>query len=109
MLIPPNGKPTQYIVSIVGLSSCTFDISYTTTSLKIYELKHSHLFNIQLTQDEKIYFIYYHSQNESLRVAAMSNFGQIDLRAAILNTSFDKLNETKWTHNPINPDMSLLI
>ena len=48
LIIAPSKKPTKYIVEVTGFSSCSYELSYTDSDLKIFELLHGKIFNLEL-------------------------------------------------------------
>jgi hypothetical protein len=46
LMISPTNEPTKYIIHVEGLSSCSYELSYTTLDQRVYELIHGHMFNL---------------------------------------------------------------
>lgn len=74
----------RYILQVAGLSSCSFELSYTTVDQRIYELIHGHMFKLELKKDDVAYFIYYHNRADSFRVVSMAEYGQVEFNAKTL-------------------------
>jgi hypothetical protein len=67
----------KYIVEITGLASCLYEISYSSTHQKLYEVVHGHMFSLELKPEEKVYLLYFHTRDKPFRVVSMPDYGII--------------------------------
>lgn len=79
LTINPNSI-SKYVVQVVGLDSCSYEISYTTLREKIFEMVDGHHFLVNLFRREKMYFVYFHARKESFRMVTLVEHGSIAYR-----------------------------
>lgn len=93
LIIPPTDTPQEYTIEVSSDGVCPYQISYTTFNKRFYELIHGQLFSIELKPEEKVYFLYYNTRNESFRVISMADYGLVVFNAKQVpkNGNFDNL------------------
>ena len=118
LLISPTAESKDYIVEVTGLESCSYEISYTTSEQRIYELVVGHAFSLDFKANDQVYFLYFNSRNESFRVVGMVDHGFVSYRAKSLqNQSLSDISAVvedakkglRWEFGEANHDISLTI
>lgn len=79
-VIEPTSDSNSYTVQLTGSSACAFEIAYTPVDRKVFELILGRHFRFELIPDEKVYFLYYHADNDAFRVVPMTDYGAVQLR-----------------------------
>ena len=103
---------------MAGLESCSYEISYSTSQQRIYELVVGHAFGLDFKANDRVYFLYFNSRNETFRVVAMVDHGFVSYRAkSMLNANLSDLSalvdkatkDTRWEFGETNHDISLTV
>lgn len=84
LFIVATDKSQDYIVEVMGLESCTYEISYTKSEERIYELVAGHPFSLDFKVGDQIFFLFFNNRNESFRITGMVDHGSVNVRARIL-------------------------